>query len=166
MKNKLHYLGASLGVALLGCATFNHQTTELEPHALITVVRPAENQPGVLKSLDGLPVSAGRTYRVRPGSHAVVVGFTELVTETAKPRTLFSVGNLGGPTEDPPANVRFSEGNRVSVQGQQPFQAMQPVNLAYEYRRVRLATNTSTVQAGGHYELTGDRLTPKAPARR
>jgi hypothetical protein len=163
MKNLLHCLGASLGVGLLGCATLDHQTTELEPHALITVVRPAENQPGVLKSLDGLPVSAGKTYRFRPGSHAVVVGFTELVTETAKPRTLFSIGNLSGPTEDPAANVRFSEGNRVSIQGQQPFQSMQPVNLTYEYRRVRLTTNSITVQAGGRYQLIGDHLISTSP---
>jgi hypothetical protein len=45
-----------------------------------------------------------------------------------------------------------------------PGPAMQPVNLTYEFRRVRLATNTITVQAGGHYELTGDRLTTKPPA--
>lgn len=166
MKTKRLYTSLLLSGVLLGCASFEHQTGDHEPHALITVVRPADNQPGVLQSLDGLPVSAGKTYRVRPGSHAVVVGFIELVTETAKPRTLFSIGNSGGVAEDPPANVRFSEGNRVSVQGQQPFQAMQPVNLAYEYRRVRLTTNSITVQTGGHYQLIGDRLIPQKPAAR
>lgn len=160
-----------LSGVLLGCASFQHQTADTEPHALITVVKPWENQPGVLKSLDGLPVSAGRTYRVRPGQHTVVMGFTELVTETAKPKTLFSVGNLGGAADDPPANARISEGRQVTVQDRQPFNAlpgsaMQPVNLTYEFRRVRLATNTITVQAGGHYELVGDRLTPKERAPR
>lgn len=170
MKHILHCLGAFLGVALLGCATFEHQTAETEPHALITVVKPWENQPGVLKSLDGLPVSAGKTYRVRPGQHTVVMGFTELVTETAKPKTLFSVGNLGGAADDPPTNMRITEGRQGTVQDRQPFNAlpgpaMQPVNLTYEFRRVRLATNSITVQADGHYELIGDRLTPKTPAQ-
>ena len=152
-----------LSGALLGCATFDHQTTEAEPHALITVLRPPENHPGVLKSLDGLPVAAGKTYRVRPGQHAIVMGFTELVTETAKPKTLFSIGNQGGVTDDPPTNVRFTEGGKVTIHDQSPVPTMQPVNLSYEYRRVRLTTNSITVQAGGRYELVGDRLDAKTP---
>jgi hypothetical protein len=121
-----HHLLTSLLLSgsLLGCTSFQHQTTELEPHALITVIKPWENQPGVLKSLDGLPVSAGKTYRVRPGQHTVVMGFTELVTETAKPKTLFSVGNLAGAADDPPANARITEGRQVTVQDRQSFNAL------------------------------------------
>lgn len=79
-----------LSMLLAGCATFEHQTTEMEPHAVITVVKPWEVAVGerVVKSLDGLPVSGGKSYRVRPGGHAVVVEFTELISETAKPKTV------------------------------------------------------------------------------
>lgn len=166
MKTKLQTLTALLLCAFVaGCATFNHQTTELEPHALITVLKPWDSSlhPGVLKSLDGLPVSTGKTYRVRPGSHALVIEFTELVVETAKPATFTLFGNA---TPEPPANVRISETGRASVSGQQPWQAMQPVNLSMEVRRIRAVTTSITVQAGGRYELVGDRLTTKQPATR
>lgn len=166
IKAKLYPLTAILLCALVtGCASFEHQTTELEPHALITVVRPwdSSTQPGVLKSLDGLPVSAGKTYRVRPGPHAVVVEFTELVVETAKPATFTLFGNA---TPETPANVRISETGRASVSGQQSGAGMQSVNLSMEVRRIRAVTNSISVQAGGRYELVGDRLTTKQPAQR
>lgn len=154
-----------LFTTLAGCATFDHQTTEAEPHALVTVVKPRDSslQPGMLRSLDGQRVSPGKTYRLRPGGHAVVVEFTETVTETARPKTLFSLGNA--PAEKP-ANLRIDETGRASVSGAQPFQGMQPASLTMEVRRVRAVTNSITVQAGGHYELVGDRLAGKIPASR
>ena len=147
-----------LSMLLAGCATFEHQTTEMEPHAVITVVKPWEVAVGerVVKSLDGLPVSGGKSYRVRPGGHAVVVEFTELISATAKPKTVVLLGKA---VSEPTADVRMSDGAPTSVTGQLPFQSMQMANVTREARRLRSLTNSITVQAGGSYRLSGDEFT-------
>ena len=145
-----------MAVLLAGCAHLQHQTSESEPHGLVTVVKTLDSpdELGVVQSLDGLPVSAGRGYRVRPGVHTVIVRFVETVIETSKP---LSYG-IGTPTEKP-ATVHVSEAGRTSVTGQQPFSGMQPVNLSVESRHIRYITNSISVQAGGRYELEGERMT-------
>jgi hypothetical protein len=152
------------GLLLAGCAQFQHQTGESEPHALVTVVKPG-NSPGPfgeVKSLDGLPVSAGQAYRVKPGTHTVVVQFVETVTETSQryTATLFHAGNAP-PLEEQPANVHLSQTGGVSVTGQQPFATMQPANLSVEDRRTRTTTQSISVKAGWHYELKGNLVTEK-----
>ena len=153
-----------MGVLLAGCAQFQHQTAESEPHALVTIAPPA-NSPvphGEVKSIDGLPVSAGQSYRVKPGSHAVAVQHVETVVESGSPvsTTLFSVGNMPPPAEQP-ANIQLSQSGGMSVTGQQPFAVMQPANLSVEDRRTRNTTKTITVRAGCRYELNGDLVTEK-----
>lgn len=149
-----------LCVCIIGCATFDHQTTEVEPHALITVVKPWENQAGTLKSLDGVRVNAGKTYRVRPGKHTVVLAIKEMVVETSRPMNFKLFGSGVGP--DKPANVHISERGQATVSGVDPSQHMQFVNLSYERQQIRLVTNSITVQAGGRYQLQGDQLTSKS----
>jgi hypothetical protein len=153
---------AGIAVLLAGCAHFEQQTGELEPHGLVVVVKPTDfvGEVGLVKRFDGLAVSAGKTYRVRPGEHTVVVQFVETMIETSQPATatLFSVGT---PLPEQPANVHVSESGEATVTGQQPFPGMQMANLSIERRRVRYATNAISVQAGWRYELEGDRVTAK-----
>ena len=158
-----------IGLLLAGCAQFQHQTGEAEPHALVTIVKPG-NSPGhqgMVKKLDGLPVSAGQSYRVKPGTHAVLVEFVESVVESAESArmTLFSAGNMP-PELEQPANVHLSQSGGMSVTGQQPFAVMQPVNLSVENRRTRTTTQSISVKAGWHYELNGKLVTEKPIAAR
>jgi hypothetical protein len=70
-----------IALALVGCARLDHQTGALEPHGLVrfeTTSDPFPDQP-VVKTLDGLPVSAGRDYRVKPGKHELVCRVVEIV---------------------------------------------------------------------------------------
>jgi hypothetical protein len=146
-------------VLFTGCATFDHQTAETEPHALITIVQPWENQAGTLKKFDGMSVSAGKTYRVRPGKHTVVMAFKERSFETYKPTSYHLIGS--GIGSERPANLHISESGQATVSGLDPSQSMQSVNLSYERTQIRLATNSITVEAGVRYQLQGDKLTEK-----
>ena len=143
---------------LAGCAHFEQQTGELEPHGLVVVVKPADfvGEVGLVKRLDGLAVNAGQTYRVKPGEHTVVVQFTEAVTETSKPVSLLHIGT---PQPDQVADVHVSESGKATVTGQQPLSGMQMANLSIERRRVRYATNAISIQAGWRYELEGASVT-------
>jgi hypothetical protein len=61
-------------LVLAGCAHFGHQTSLSEAHAVLRFGADKDaplDQPKV-KRLDGLPVSAGRSYRVKPGKHELV----------------------------------------------------------------------------------------------
>lgn len=163
-----HWLPSILGcsLSLASCASFQNQTGELEPHGRVTIVKRDDfrNERGRVKSLDGLPVTPGRTYRVRPGTHEVTVEFTETVTETADPMsyTLF-----GSPSTDEPADVHLSPSGGMSVTGQQPYSTgTQPVRLSVENRRTRSRTIPLTVKAGRHYELDGSTVMEvPSPAR-
>lgn len=153
----LHWIPSILGCSLLlaSCASFQNQTGEHEPHGRVTVVKREDfrNERGRVKSLDGLAVTPGQSYRVKPGTHQVTVEFTETVIETADPvsYTLF-----GSPSTEEPADVMLSQSGGMSVTGQQPFTAgTQPVRLSVENRRTRTRTIPLTVKAGRHYELDG-----------
>ena len=163
MKKRLFYqlgwnVSAGMAMLLAGCAHFEPQTSELEPHGVVAVVKPLDfaGEAGVVKKLDGLAVRAGRTYRVKPGEHTVVVRFVETVIETSKPVTLFGIGT---PSTEQAADVHVSESGKTTVTGERPFSGMQPVNLSVETRRIRYTTNSISVQAGWRYELDGDRVT-------
>lgn len=157
-------LGCSL--LLASCASFQDQTGELEPHGLVTVTHREDyrNERGRVKSLDGLPVRPGQSYRVKPGSHQVTLEFTETVVETADPvsYTLF-----GSPSAEGPTDVMLSQSGGMSVTGQQPFTTgTQPVRLSVENRRTRTRTIPLTVKAGRHYELDGSTVMEvPSPAR-
>ena len=156
---RLNVVILGFGLLLAGCAQFQHQTAESEPHALVTIAQP-ENYPGphgAVQSFDGLPVSAGKTYRVKPGTHAVVVQHVETVVQSGSPvkTTLFQVGNAPMPP-DQPATVYLSQSGGMSVTGQQPFAVMQSANLSVEDHRTRTTTRSITVKAGWQYELTGN----------
>lgn len=151
-------ISAGMALLLAGCAHFEPQTSELEPHGLVTVVKPLEyaGEAGVVKKLDGLAVRTGQTYRVRPGMHTVVVQFVDTGVETSKPVTLFGVGTA---PKERAADMHVSESGKMTVTGQQPFSGMQPATLSVETRRTRFITNSLSVQAGWRYELDGDRVT-------
>lgn len=164
MKSSLHFLTwmpwrSLCSLLLTSCASFQHQTGELEPHGLVTIEKLEDfrDSRGRVKSLDGLPVTPGQSYRVKPGNHLVSVEFTETVVETADPvsHTLF-----GSPSLEEPAEVRISPFGETSVTGQQPFSpGPQPVRLSVEHHRTRTRGISLTVQAGRHYELNGSTVT-------
>lgn len=79
-----------LALALAGCAQLRHQTTALEPHGVVRfeiTSDPYPDQP-VVKTFDGLPVSPGREYRVKPGPHELVCRAVEIVGPHRRPRCL------------------------------------------------------------------------------
>jgi hypothetical protein len=72
------------GALLAGCARFQHQASEPEPHGLINVAEysSASRDHGAVARIDGIPVRAGREYRVVPGEHRVTVLFLEPEVKT------------------------------------------------------------------------------------
>lgn len=143
---------AGIVLFLTGCAHLEHQTTKSEPHALLTVTKRVDLQipGGKLKTLDGLPVSAGRTYRLRPGNHAVVTDIIATVVDTATPWSRTTVGFW---QLEPAANGRPPELTEHNRSGSQLSDRM-----VMETRRVRSVTNSISVKAGGRYELVADQL--------
>ncbi|HEY6168291.1 MAG TPA: hypothetical protein VI454_09650 [Verrucomicrobiae bacterium] len=156
-------LSLAIGLLLLavGCTRLQHQTGELEPHALLLVVDTSRNGEdlGVVKKLDGLPVSAGGEYRLRPGVHVAVVQYVDRFATSYKPEGI-SIGNAAAGGSTPPVAVDVSETGKASVSGQ-PFVGGGPqaVNVSVADRRIRYVTNSFTVEAGSRYEMDGDRVT-------
>ena len=72
-----------LTINFAGCASFDHQTLENEPHAVIHVVK--ENASSfdywTVARIDGLPVHFRKVFRVRPGEHEIVVRVNETITD-------------------------------------------------------------------------------------
>lgn len=147
MKTRPLHPSLALLATLVGCATFEHQTTETEPHALISVFKPRDATllAGVLKSLDGKPVRAGQTYRLRPGQHEVVVEYKEPLSD----EQLSEKGKLQ-PNEQP-----------AWARPQSTVVPIAVVGFEVHSRRGLLVTNSISVEAGGRYELFGDRILPK-----
>lgn len=128
-------------------AHFDHQTTGREPHALVTVGRLPDSsaQDETLKSFDRLPVTAGATYRVRPGRHVVVL---ELSEQT-------------GETEDHPQSFRSPPGDEpgMASASQRETLSARPLPSSGEPRRSEVS-RAIIVQAGRHYRLLADRFMP------
>ncbi|MBI3881670.1 MAG: hypothetical protein HY301_16600 [Verrucomicrobia bacterium] len=144
-----------------GCARFEHQTGELEPHAMLLVVDTSDfgGDLGVVKKLDGLPVSAGGEYRLRPGAHVAIIQFVDRFAESYKPASVTIGSKPDAATSTPPVNLDVSETGKASVSGQSPVGGgMQMVNVNVANRRIRYLTNSITVEAGWRYELDGDKL--------
>ncbi len=129
-----------------GCARFQHQTTALEPHAVVTVAKPPgpSKDESVVKRLDGLPVIQGRDYRVTPGQHTVVVKSIALVPEKVQSGVSMRI-------HDPNVNPK------------DPFRpsAVSPETETRAHSTVVYTTNTITVQAGGRYILDGQTISPR-----
>lgn len=152
-------VAASAGVLLLGCARFEHQTAESEPHCLVRIARASDSggAHGAVDKFDGRSVREGKEYRVTPGVHVVIIQYTDTGLETFKPMSI-GIGTSGSrPSEA--AEARVSQSGRVSVSGVNPNSAMQPVNLRIEDRRLRYATNSIKFEAEWGYELDGDNVT-------
>ena len=158
------------GILLAGCAQFQHQTSETEPHGLVTIANSVGTQGprGEVVTLDGLPVKSGQAYRVRPGGHAVQVDFIESGIESAGPMTytIYKSGN-GPAISNPPANLHLSQSGGMSITGQQPFAVAQPVIISAEERHIRKHTYPLQVKVGRHYQLDGTSVTegPLPPGR-
>jgi hypothetical protein len=158
--------GLFLPLALLlifivaGCAHFESQTLENEPHAVIHVVkvRGSSSEYGSSK-IDGLPVRFHKIFRVRPGEHEVVVCLLETATDSYTGLT------AGAPLWDSRANVNMSSSGQMTVTGIQPLGGMQMANLNMESRQVSNYTNTISVEAGWTYELDGYSLTKTQPCQ-
>jgi hypothetical protein len=162
MKTHLNITAICTAALLYGCAQFQHQTREDEPHAIVTIVRPSTSAPQscMAKSMDGQPVREGASYRVRPGSHEIVIEMVERDVETAGPMTatLFHSGN--GPMElAPPGNVHFSESGAVTASGLQPYTPMQAVTMSVEKRSIRQQTRQLEAVANRRYEINGSMIT-------
>ena len=146
-----------IGLALLlaGCARFEHQTNESEPHGVVVVIAAPSDFPDspVVKKLDGLAVRAGRTYRVKPGEHEVTIRMVERGVTTYKP---MSVG--AGHGGEQPATLNMSQSGRSEVTGMQPNSGPQPVNINMEDRSVNYLKTSFSVEAGWRYELDGGNI--------
>jgi hypothetical protein len=153
---KIKPLAISAVLVFTGCASFQDQTSSAEPHGIVVVADQSDvpGDVGRVKKLDGLPVSAGRAYRVRPGRHEVTVQFVLTGVEASRP---LAVG--GGDMPQPPVVVDVSQSGKMSVSESQPFGGIQPVILNAETRSIVSVTNAITVEAGWRYELDGEHVT-------
>jgi len=144
-------LVVGLALLLAGCARFEHQTSQSEPHGLVMIVVDSGDMDiPVVTKLDDLPVSDGRVYRVKPGEHEVTIRFVQRGYETYQPMMI----GLGDAKVEP-ATVTVPESGRPEAEGVKPFTTMQPVNLNIEDRRITYVTQTIKVEAGWRYELNG-----------
>lgn len=154
-----------VGMVLSCCARFQHQTREDEPHAVVSIAR--ASTPSLMnaeiKSMDGQPVREGESYRVRPGTHQLVMEIVEREIETAQPVTvtLFHAGN-GPPDIQQPGNLHLSESGAMTTSGVNPFQTMQAVSMSVEKRSVRQQTRNFVTVAGRHYEINGAMVSEKS----
>lgn len=142
-----------IGLLLSGCAQFQHQTREDEPHAVVFIGRSPTSSPasGVVKSLDGQPVREGSSYRVRPGNHQIVVAYVQRTIESASP-----VYYGDPPTEmDQPGNLHISESGGITATGVNQYTTMQPMNMSVESRSLRQQNRNFTVVAGRKYVIHG-----------
>jgi hypothetical protein len=99
MQTRLKIVAAT-ALVLSGCARFEHQTSLSEPHGVLRFGVVSEPSASV-KSFDGLSLSAGREYRVKPGKHELVYQISESSVKIEKPV------DLGIATLPPTAEVRF-----------------------------------------------------------
>jgi hypothetical protein len=147
--------GVAAGMAMLlaGCAHFESQTSDAEPHGLVEIVK-SLNYAGdvdVVKKLDGMPVRGGQTYRVKPGEHTVVVKLVETVSET-----------MGSPVGmwTPQPVMYDTASQRSTATGLQSISTREGggVYLSGTRRRITYATNSISVQPGWRYALEGGRV--------
>jgi hypothetical protein len=151
------------GLLLSGCAQFQHQTREDEPHAVVLIARYPTPSPvnGVVKSLDGQPVREGASYRVRPGSHEIVVRFVEASVASGNP-VYFGSPPTG---MDQPGNLHISEDGRTSTTGLRPFNSMQPLSMSVENRSRREEKRNFKAVAGRKYKIRGTTIAEERVAK-
>jgi hypothetical protein len=154
-------LALLLAFAVAGCAHFENQTLENEPHAVIHLVklRGYFSDYWAVSKIDGVPVRFHKTLRVRPGEHEVVVCLLETTPGSYTGLT------AGAPLSDSRANVNMSSSGQMTVTGFQPLGGMQMANLNVESREVSYCTNKISVEAGWTYELDGYNLTKTQPCQ-
>ena len=149
-------------IPFAGCASFDHQTLENEPHAVIQMVK--ENDASfdywTVVKMDGLPVRFRRVFRVRPGEHEVVVRVNETITDN------YAGLSAGASLSDNRPNVNLASSGQMTITGGQPFGGMQMANLNVESHQISYHTNKITVEAGWTYELDGYGLTKTQPVLR
>jgi hypothetical protein len=151
------------GLILSGCAQFQHQTREDEPHGVVFIGSSPTSSPvsGMVRSLDGQPVREGSSYRVRPGNHEIVVEFVERTIESANPVYIGSP-----PTEmDQPGNLHISESGGISTTGVSPYQGMQPLSMSVENRTRRQQIRNFPVAAGRKYVISGTMISEERPVK-
>ena len=144
-----------------GCAHFENQTLENEPHAVIHLVklRGMFSDYYAVSKMDGALVRFHKTLRVRPGGHEVVVCLLETSTDS------YTGLGAGVSLSDSRANVNVSSSGQTTVNGVQPFGGMQMANLNVESREASYYTNKISVEAGWEYELDGYNLTKTQPCQ-
>jgi len=140
---------------LTGCAHFEHQTNAFEPHGLVEIVKsfPSFNyagEVGVVKTLDGLAVSTGHTYRVKPGEHAVVIKSVETVSETFDRDTMELVR-----VDSSSGAVLATEFRSFSDQG---CMSKNRHLITVNHHYITYTRNSLSVQVGWRYALDGDRV--------
>jgi hypothetical protein len=160
MRSRITLLAGILALAC-GCARFEHQTAATEPHAVLRISPPpteSDLERRLIKRVDGLPVRAGNDYRVRPGTHQMVVQVLERFSQTYRPYS------AGGQT-DGTASLNINERGGVSAIEGNPFGGTEMVNINVDARRVYFITNTIVAEAGWRYDCDGydirkKRITP------
>jgi hypothetical protein len=143
-------LGLTLVVA--GCARFGHQTSESEPHGVLRFASSSDRyeEQVAVKTFDGLPVSAERDYRVRPGRHELVYRVVERAVETYDPNFLGA-----GKTPDKPADPAAAPAGSTNVTAAAGRRA---AGASVVRRRTRYLTNSISIDAGWLYEVDGENV--------
>lgn len=153
------WLALLLTINFAGCVSFDHQTLESEPHAVIHTVN--ENTSSfdcwTVAKIDGLPVRFRKVFRVRPGEHEIVVRVSETISDR------YTGLSAGASLSDNRPNLNVDSSGRMTATEGSPFGGMQMANLNVESHRVSYHTNKITVEAGWIYELDGYRLTKMQP---
>jgi hypothetical protein len=130
-------------LVLAGCARFGPQPSPSEAHAVLRFGADkdaAPDQPRV-KTLDGLPVSPGRSYRVKPGQHELVCQVKEeIAVET------YGAQEAGRP---PIPGLQGSTSVYLVSGGK-------PVEGGGAAWRMKYITNVFTVEAGCIYSVEGE----------
>jgi len=156
----IRWLALLLTNNFAGCAAFDHQTLENEPHAVIHVVN--ENTSSfdywTVARIDGLPVRFRKVFRVRPGEHEIVVRVSETISDR------YTGLSAGAPLSDNRPSLNVDSSGRMTATEGSPFgEVTQMANLNVESHQVSYHTNKITVEAGWTYELDGYRLTKMQP---
>ena len=144
---------------ITSCARFDHQAAHSEPHAVLNIAPPpteSDLEHRIVKLVDGLPVSTGRSYRITPGSHSVVVRVVEKTSETYRPYGI-GAGTQGAHAGHVPgtADVAISDTGRVTADPGHPVAGAHLVNVSVAGRRITYLTNSIAAQPGWSYECDG-----------
>ena len=148
---------------LSGCARFQHQTREAEPHAVVVIgVGAGRHDGAIVRRIDGLPVRPGREYRMTPGQHQLTLMVFEEIDQTTRMGVHLGAKHAGAP----PGTLVVPDSGEPVLNDASPFpfrSTIRPLNVRTKGWLVSYTTNSVTVEAGCRYVLDGERTTKTRP---